>query len=79
MGQQSQEKKLVPLERGKLYGGRLRSTFSLTNLAKSKFQLNVTISFSQILTVHSLLFFRKIVEIERFAFRAASCMSVKTT
>ena len=40
---------LVPLERGELYGDRLRSTFSLPNLAKSKFQPNITISFSQIL------------------------------
>ena len=28
---------LVPLERGKLYGDRLRSTFSLPNLAKKNF------------------------------------------
>ena len=40
---------IVPLERGKLYGDRLHSTFSLPNLAKRKFQPNVTISFSQIL------------------------------
>ena len=37
------------LERGKLYGDRRRSTFLLPNLPKSKFQPNVTISFSQIL------------------------------
>ena len=34
---------LVPLERGKFYGDRLRLILSLPNLAKSKFQPNVPI------------------------------------
>ena len=35
--------------------------------------------FREAFRLFTVLFFRKIVEIERFAFRAASCVSVKTT